>query len=79
MAMIFLVNELTSKRVDETEVFLVNELTRKFSCKRAQSRTCSGYAECSRKSQRKRVDETEVFLVNELTSKRDNNVVLIIS
>ena len=24
----------------------------KFSCKRAQSRTCSGYAECSRKSRR---------------------------
>ena len=34
-------------------IYLVDEFTRKFSCKREQSRTCSGYAECSRKSQRK--------------------------
>ena len=37
-----------------------NKYTRKFSCKREQSRTCSGYAECSRKSQRKQENKPEM-------------------
>ena len=40
-------NRVRSARIGEPRTMCLE-----FSCKRAQSRTCSGYAECSRKSRR---------------------------
>ena len=40
-------NRVRSARIGEARTMCLE-----FSCKRAQSRTCSGYAECSRKSRR---------------------------
>ena len=39
-------------RVRSARICEVRTMCLEFSCKRAQSRTCSGYAECSRKSRR---------------------------
>ena len=71
----FFGNIIERNEILKWSVCKINTKCLEFSCKRAQSRTCSGYAERSRKSQRRGTTPQDRLLLESRTERNDSNQV----